>query len=219
MPIRYSIGGLLVAGQRWSVTGGLGMVEGSAPTNEEMSALADAILAAFKTQVWGTASATDKTGTQVGSRGNVDQCRTYYVNAPAAPAIRVGISTAAAAPGFGTSTAVPQVALVCTLLTGIAGRSYRGRVYLPAAQGTDANGRINASSATNTATNYANFLSAIALVGGTIGDTVFPAVLSATQNDTTPITAVRCDNVLDTQRRRRDKVLPSASPSVNVVVG
>lgn len=117
-----------------------------------------------------------------------------------------GINTA------GTSAGIPlpnQCAEVVTLQTGIPGRSKRGRAYLPPVTVTSltATGQVASANCTTLANAFAGMLSAIK--GGTNGAT--PVVASATQNAKTPITAVRVDSLVDTQRRRRNKSLPLAS--------
>ena len=110
------------------------------------------------------------------------------------------------------------MAIVATLLTGRAGRSYRGRVYIPGTGATDASGNFTSALATGLATSVANFLSKAA-TRSLNGGVFIPSVTSATRLENTPITRVRVDNVNDTQRRRRDKVIATASSTVSIVVG
>lgn len=114
----------------------------------------------------------------------------------------------ASAPVVGTGTGdllPPQVAIVVTLRTALAGQSYRGRVYLPGfAEGTNSS---TGTSALGTAP--VNFIAAIK---STLqGNAMDLGVLSRPNADATPprfgminvvTSIVMRDTVWDTQRRR-----------------
>lgn len=105
------------------------------------------------------------------------------------------------APGTSASQVLPlQIALVATLRTALAGRSYRGRFYMPgfAENANLADGTCDgaASSALET------WLTAISspTVQGNLWSL---AVMSPTLGESNPVTAIDVrDNVWDTQRRR-----------------
>lgn len=103
----------------------------------------------------------------------------------------------------GASAAIPlplQTSLVVTLRTAYAGRSYRGRIYLPGftsgAQDTDSTASAACVSAAQA---FAN-----AIAGPTVNGTEWNlGVASFTLGDITPVTAaVVRDDQWDTQRRR-----------------
>lgn len=106
------------------------------------------------------------------------------------------------------STKPNQVAVVSTLMTERAGRSYKGRMYWPAlgAGMVAGTGRLDASIRDLIASGVASLLSDIAdeNPGAAV---LVPVVLSRTKREVTPVTAVRVGDVLDTQRRRRDELI------------
>lgn len=112
-----------------------------------------------------------------------------------------------------------QCCVVVTLLTAAAGRSAKGRVYLPLLGNpilTD--GRLG--QAARVVSEFSRFLSSTlsdwqALTGQTAERWV---VASRTNGDINPITAVRVGNVIDTQRRRRSS-LPETYSNAAVTIG
>jgi hypothetical protein len=105
-------------------------------------------------------------------------------------------------PGVGNSGVLPpQCAVVVSLLTAGFGRAFRGRVYVPT-NGIlmDAtNLQLSAAQTTAEATAFGNYLSAMLLTSFT------PVLVSRSRGASSPITHLRVDSVVDTQRRRRDK--------------
>lgn len=97
-----------------------------------------------------------------------------------------------------------QVAVVASLRTGRAGRSFRGRMYLPL-NGLDigTNSQMSAGQADAAALAVKTCIDAINDVELTC------VVMSATQTLATPITEVRVNTVMDTQRRRTNKIIPT----------
>lgn len=94
----------------------------------------------------------------------------------------------------------PQNAIVVTLRTALAGRSYRGRVYLPGASelASSATGSIESAAMTN-----ANDFIDNIITETVSGQTWNLGVASPTLGLTTAVTnALVRDNVFDTQRRR-----------------
>ncbi|AXH79423.1 MAG: hypothetical protein [Circular genetic element sp.] len=93
-----------------------------------------------------------------------------------------------------------QCALVVTLLTGQAGRAYRGRSYFPApaAASLDAFGQCPAAALNTLASAWASFFQ------GMLDDTppLTPVVASALHGVNTNIENLRIDSRYDTQRRR-----------------
>jgi hypothetical protein len=120
--------------------------------------------------------------------------------------IRVGnqpefVSVAAAVPGTGAGNPLPnELAAVVTLRTALAGKSYRGRVYLAGfnvAQ-NDAAGRIVAALNAAMVTFVTNVQTDMAAQGITL------AVLSRVHNVATPVTGITTlDTLWDSQRRRK----------------
>jgi hypothetical protein len=115
-------------------------------------------------------------------------------------------------PGVSTSPKLPnQCALVTTLRTVNPGRNGRGRFYFPIPGGVpSAAGQLVASTVTNFASAVETFIQTInggpapspqRVVGGTSGFAV---------------TAISVDSIVDTQRRRRNKLIASTTATVPV---
>lgn len=96
----------------------------------------------------------------------------------------------------------PQCAIVCTMRTALAGRSHRGRFYLP---GPATGAVTNVGALDSTAQGViADALQAYMV--DLIADTYFPAVYSRTLHTHTVCSSMDVGNVFDTQRRRRDSL-------------
>jgi hypothetical protein len=114
--------------------------------------------------------------------------------------------------GTGSSGPLPlQCAIVASLETGVPGRSNRGRSYLPtpSLQVMGANSQVTSTVCTVLANAYAAMLTGIKQSSNGAN----PVVASATKGAMTPLSNVRVDSAVDTQRRRRNKVVPAASVS------
>lgn len=103
-----------------------------------------------------------------------------------------------------------HTALCASLRTGKPGRSYRGRMYLPAlALGvslTDA--RIPSATSTTLSTQIAAWLTAVGVQGSFLGRTrAEPCIVSKVKQERTTVKTVAVGDVLDTQRRRRDSLV------------
>lgn len=116
------------------------------------------------------------------------------------------VSSGTAEPGSGaTAILPPQAALVFSSLTDRTGKSYRGRNYWPAT------GALLTSAGLYTVTQalvdeFAAVVAAAAAAAPTGG---MQHVIYSNQLDVvTPVTAYRCDSVVDTQRRRGFKGQP-----------
>lgn len=169
-----------------------------------LAAAANGILAAFEPGTgWpGTLR------TMIGADSRIEKVRIYHHPAVGADADVSAESTGAAVIGSGTIINDFTAAMCVSLSTGRPGRSYRGRFYWPFLTATTTSGgRINVTSVTSAAraSAFAQMLQAIA--GEFSGFPEFrPMVVSETLGVLTPVSAVRCGDVLDTQRRRRDKL-------------
>jgi hypothetical protein len=138
------------------------------------------------------------------------QCTAYFYNG-ATTAAMTALQAITGGAGTAASSGVPnQCALVATHLTGLPGRSNRGRTYLPGpAVGLLAAGQLGTASTTTVANAYAAFMSAI-LHDATAP--VNPVVASNKHGTSQAITSIRVDTKCDVQRRRANKqVLVGAS--------
>lgn len=112
----------------------------------------------------------------------------------------------------------PQAAIVASLRTNTPGASGRGRLYWPALGAALGNtGRVSATDTASAATGFKTYLgqmrTALATAFPTIGfDT---AVRSKTTKTTLYVVRLQVGNVIDTQRRRRDR-FPETYSSVTL---
>lgn len=115
-------------------------------------------------------------------------------------------------PGSVTADKPNQTALVCSLRTGMPGRSHRGRMYLPFLSGSMGNNGLTSSA------NVLTIAQGLATSFGTINGSGFGKVCVCSQSRSAmfPINQVIADHVLDTQRRRRDKLVDNAPSKANV---
>lgn len=126
-------------------------------------------------------------------------------------------------PGIASvQTAPNQSALVVTLQTARPGRTGRGRVYMPflAPQFGVNTDRLAAGLADPLAFHFAQFITDLGQIDG--GDPAvfgpFPIAVQSTVNMAAPpmVTSVRVGDVIDTQRRRRNKVIEAYSTAAVV---
>jgi len=95
-----------------------------------------------------------------------------------------------------------QCATVITLLTASATRHGRGRFYLPPlAASFLLNGKLNSTAMTTLDTAWTAFFDSLNTDG------VNPVVRNRTGHISTPVTSARVGDVIDTQRRRRNKLV------------
>lgn len=109
--------------------------------------------------------------------------------------------------GTGTITKPLTTAVVSSLRTGRAGRSYRGRLYWPALAVTleTANARLADTNCVALAGEVATFLKAVGTAApGSLN--MGPVVVSQTLGVATKITSISVGDIPDTQRRRRDSL-------------
>lgn len=138
--------------------------------------------------------------------GSIDSVSTYLYGV-SGPAVLVGTSTAAAIAGTGTLNHPPQISTVVSLLTGIAGRSFRGRAYWPNLSTSIASSlMMSPSNAQNIANAFAEILGLITDAGNPLPG-FYLGVYSATQDVVTLVTSLAVGTAFDTQRRRRDDLV------------
>lgn len=95
-----------------------------------------------------------------------------------------------------------QCATVISLLTASATRHGRGRFYLPPlAASFLLNGKLNSTAMTTLDTAWTAFFDSLNTDG------VNPVVRNRTGHISTPVTSARVGDVIDTQRRRRNKLV------------
>ncbi len=128
----------------------------------------------------------------------------------------VSFNTITAGVGTGTSTQPLQSAVVATLTTGLAGRSRRGRMYLPASGAllVTADHQISPTVAGNIASDVATFFNAINTDAGAITGSV--SVMSSRLSSLVHVTGVKVDTRIDIQRRRANRESVTGSGSATV---
>lgn len=149
------------------------------------------------------------------SEGTIDSVSAYYYDPGPGPAVAVGESSVVPILGGGTPTNPPQISVVFSLLTGLAGRSFRGRNYWPAigAPMSLTTLRIQPQFPPTYATAWADTLEAIAAAGSPTSE--FNAcVYSPTRNALTTVSQVSVGDVFDTQRSRRDDMVEVRSSAL-----
>lgn len=135
------------------------------------------------------------------------ELRGYFYTGSGVSAEFVGAHAYSPIPGTSEIPGSPiDTCLVATLQTGFAGRSRRGRMYLPF-HGTV---QVVNGSVTGDVTQYASALKDLFDSINSETDEV-PAVVSPTLGDSSPILAVRVDSKPDVQRRRENRLTADTS--------
>ena len=214
---RIVLGGIAAQAQRWSIGVNLAVADTAVPTPAQMTTFAEAVRALFDADVWSGAVSYKAIAS---STATFDICHAYYsaAGSPPPPYQVSGDSTGASVPGTSTRTFPTQVAIVLTLRTDQSGRSARGRVYFPMGTGSFAvgTGTLSTSLAATT-TGFAAFLTAVN--GASMGSNSVACSVQSNVGGTPtflPIRRVTSDNVADTQRRRRDKIVGTVVNSATV---
>lgn len=142
-----------------------------------------------------------------------DRVRVYgYPTGGTAPAAYQGEAPITGGAGTGGSgNGINQACLVCSLRTGIPGRRFRGRMYLPANGIVAAGGLTDPTATLAIATAMAHFLGDVT---GSVPINANVAVVSTVGSETTPVASVIVDDRIDIQRRRADRLTPTEATEV-----
>jgi hypothetical protein len=204
---KFRMAGPIISNQRWS-TGFTVFSDPSATQANYVSFLAS--LAPLVATFWNTTNGPKSLS--LASTG-IDTIAVYHY--PANSAVATISATQAITPvvGVGTGAGSASNALVLSLRTGLAGRAGRGRMYLPVTA-TSAINSLNQISSTMTQA-CADALEDLSdqLLIMTLGG-VPPIMGVANPKKATPFkgaTMIVCDTKVDTQRRRKDKIVPVAT--------
>lgn len=202
--LRIVVGGKMGA-DTWSI-GSWRLYSGmtGTPTPAQMNANAAAWLGTFNSLVWSPASGGLKLINQLGV--DLSTCTTYMYRAGQLAAQGTASQTAVA--GSAGSSHPGYVACAVTTLTNAAGRSKRGRIFIPVQSGTiDANSLQFSGGISTVVTNLASWMATgtdTTLPGSPTGS---PIVLSRTTSSTAQITSLRADSIPDTQHGRTNKLV------------
>lgn len=203
---RVILSGHIAGVQSWSVGLSFGAAGGTSDgvtTYDELNEWAEAI-----GQLNGGHVFDDELGVALGTITDLSQIRTEALQANGDLVEAAEVAQSPAYSGSGTVHMPPQSSIVMSLDTGRPGRSYRGRAYWPALglPLDTGSARIDISDATSLATSFVGFLGDIA-AAAPAGHNLDPVVASAKLGVQTPVTRVQVGTVVDTQRRRRDKLV------------
>ena len=203
--LRMVFAGTLPGGEIWNI--GLRTVTApSDPLPVTLQQIATAADAAFRAHWTGT-----------GGMGSIASADTFYVDCtvydmPGGAGHAVASAMTSPNPvagGGGTQTLPDQNALVVTTETGLSGRSGHGRFYLPCtALSQLPAGRVSSVATGNVATAAAAFITALNSIAPTGFTMPAVGIQSLVRADYPfPIVSVKVGDVVDTQRRRRDKLV------------
>lgn len=200
--VRVTIGGTIKATQTWST--GFNLDIGT-----DFIAVADLetwlIAQRAKFVTWW--NATGGPGQQNRSVCDFRELRAYYYPANAAVAAaqaQVGLATVLTG-GNGSGIGIPQSCIVISLRTGRSGRSFRGRMYLPAtAAQADSDMAVTLTALGNLSTATKTLFDGINATS--IGATPVKMAIANKLSSMPRVTYFRIDGELDIQRRRANKI-------------
>lgn len=195
------IKGHMMTSQTWSV----GMWLACGVTTGATAADLDGALAGMDTMLntWWTAIKAFNAPTV-----QYDASALYLVPAGSNAASLTSLRAHTAVVGTGAAYTSPRQALVVSILSGHSGKSFRGRSYVPY---TGQGASTNMQAANGTCDAYANAHAALldslrAYSVSALGGTLPVYIRSEAKGIATPTVQVRCDSLIDTQRRREDKI-------------
>jgi len=172
---------------------------GAAPVNDAAAnTLATAIAAAME-----TSGAQDAVLSLMSADCGIDHLRVYGYATAGGPATAVGeASFTGSTTGEGSGSGPLQVCLVSSLLTGVASRSGRGRIYWPVtATVVFANHLVDNAHVTDLANKLVLWFTAINL----LAPPNIVSVVSPTHSVVNRVTSVRVDDRADIQRRHANQ--------------
>ena len=109
--------------------------------------------------------------------------------------------------GTGAANKIFQSSVVCSILTGRPGRSYRGRIYWPALNaGLDTQLRLTEATRNGIVAAFFNLFQEVTTAAFPIQPDMTLRVVSQTLDVSTPATLIQVGDILDIQRRRRDSL-------------
>lgn len=140
----------------------------------------------------------------------------YPTGGPAATAVAQQLIPSVGSNGVGPQ--IPQCSMVASLRTGQAGRSFRGRVYLPKQSAVLTGGhQFPGTECTAAANAVAAFLSGWSLKTITpSGGGIFAVVVSPTRGSASGVEQVIVDSKPDVQRRRINRMVTENTKSAAV---
>jgi hypothetical protein len=210
---RLVMAGTNAGGNSWSTGLSLGLIENLAQADLQswLDTLATSVGSTFN------AGANLGWGALTSNQSKLTELRAYtYPNLGGPAAAQAVHDYTTPVNGASSGTAPYTCACVATLLTGVPGRANRGRMYLPADGTAFTSHQFSSTQCAAVATGVINLIDAIqsSTAGG--GN---PIVIIAGAKQLDPsrlVKQVRVDSLPDVQRRRQDKVQPTATSVQNV---
>lgn len=142
------------------------------------------------------------------------QVRVYAYPSGGPTALYVGAATISVGTGTSTLDSLPlQCAMVVSLHTGFAGRTARGRLYLPATGQTLTAHQYGSSQVTAIANDFAAFFNAVNTLTG-VGSVA--VVSQKGTGNTRAVTSVVVDSRVDVQRRRANSEASTSTQTSTV---
>jgi hypothetical protein len=207
--LSIAAGGAMPSGEKWSC--GVRMVNDGGLTYAQADL--DKI-AQSSADAWRTFQSSANLGWATAV--TLDGCTVRWINADGKTQLLSQRSPTAAAPTGGAQLLPNQAAIVATLITNKPGRQGMGRIYLPLlamALNSSFNGRLGPTTCTSIATAVKTLINNInagwdAALPNIAAPKARVGVQSKISVDSTQgqVVAVRVGDVIDTQRRRRDKI-------------
>lgn len=182
----------------------------SAPTQPDLEFVANATIEAFLAEVWNASGI----GTNWSSQTSFTSVRASEVDAAGHIVSTFTSTEELPEDGNGSSGQIPsECSIVCSLVTALAGGSHRGRIYLPPVckDALDGDGLLAVASRNSIADGMQSFLQALNL--GLTGHGEVD-VFSPTLGVLTPVVAIKVGRVVDSQRRRRNRIPESYTTRV-----
>lgn len=187
--------------EQWSTSLAFTSNTGAQPDSGPLSAWCNAVMDALA----GAGAGATRLRQWLSNTGTIERVRVYSYPTVGAPADVAGESVRGNINGELEPDLPPQCALVISLLTGVPGKSFRGRMYWPRIAGGVTDTGRDATVGITPTNNVAAFIGGIGTLNtGDVGDA---AVVSATKLLVTPVTQISIGDVIDTQRRRRDSLI------------
>jgi hypothetical protein len=149
----------------------------------------------------------------VGTDYTYTEVRAYAYPTGGPAATYVGAAAIAGGAGTGVNEGTLQTAMVVTLNTGFAGRSKRGRMYLPHNTGNLIGHRFDTTQVTNVANEMADFFSAIN-ADTDLGDVIVLSQIGTGSFE--EVDSIKVDNRPDVQRRRASQFAASFTQLADV---
>lgn len=199
--LRVSVGGGIATEEVWSITPNFLMPNTLvAPSAQLLNAAASAVLALTPpTPIRALLS----------SAANISRCRIEARLEGSDQIITVGEAGSPTVAGSGNATKTFQTSMCFSLRTPLAGGRFRGRLYLPAlgANISTTTLRVPSANQTQALENMITWLQQIedAIRTALSEADMYLAVYSRANGEATVVSRIEVGDVLDTQRRRRDK--------------